>query len=451
MPRRLVEGGTVVSMDPDVGDYDRADVLVEDDEIVAVEPDISEPGAETIDASDAIVLPGFVNAHVHAYQSLFRGIIGDWTLHDYVENVHGPIDAELRPRDMYLGNLFSMYEQLESGVTTAFDFCHAINSPDHAERAIDAHEDAGIRAVFAHGPPNGTGNRERWHDNSTLTHPDYVRELREGRLADDEARVTLGMAVRGPDFSTREVAEHDLELARELDVPVSMHAGVDMYESYDTDGLLELLDDGLLGPETSLVHGNSLTPDTVDRLAGSDVPIIVTPEIELQLGYEWHSVGPLLEAGRGPSLGSDIVCNVSGELFTQMRMALQTQRALDNVERIDRGEEVDSLTVDAREALEWVTINAARDIGLGDRVGSLTPGKRADLVLLSTEDINTMPGHSPVETAVFQANPSNVDTVLVDGEVLKADGELVDPKYPELEEEFYAAADRLLTASGVVD
>jgi len=449
MSRRIIKDGAVVSMDPDIGDHQRADILIEDEEILAVETDISDAGAETIDASNAIVIPGFVNAHLHAYQSLFRGIIGDWTLHDYVENVHGPIDAELRPRDMYLGNLFSLYEQLAAGVTTVFDFCHSINSPEHADRAIDAHEDAGIRAVFAHGPPNGTGNREKWHDNSDLTHPEYVRDLREGRLSDDDSRVTLGMAVRGPDFSSQEVAEQDLALAQELDVPVSMHAGVDMYESYDTDGLLELLDDGLLGPHTSLVHGNSLTAEMVNRLADNDVPIIVTPEIELQLGYEWHSVGPMLEAGRGPSLGSDIVCNVAGELFTQMRMALQTQRALDNVDRIERGERVDSLTVDARSALEWVTTNAARDIGLDDRVGSLTPGKRADITLISTEDINTLPGHDPVETVVFQANPSNVDTVIVGGEVLKADGELVDPLYPDLETEFREAADRLLTASGV--
>jgi cytosine/adenosine deaminase-related metal-dependent hydrolase len=449
MSTTLIEGGTVVSMDPDVEDLPRGDVLVEDGRIAAVGADLSDQGGDRIDAADAVVVPGFVNAHLHAYQSLFRGIAGDWTLLDYVQTVHGPIDAALAPRDLYLGTLFSAYEQVQAGTTTVFDFCHAVNSEAHADRAIDALEDSGIRAVFAHGPPNGTPHREAWHDDSTRTHPDYIRDLREGRLADDDARVTLGMAARGPDFTTVEVAKADLRLARELGVPASMHAGVSTYESYDVDGLLALLDEGLLGPETSLVHGNSLTDGTVDRLADAGVPVVVTPEIELQLGYEWPATGPLLAAGRGPSVGSDIVSNVSGDMFTQMRMALQTQRALDNVERLERGEQVTELTVDAREALAWATTNAARDIGLGDEVGSLTPGKRADVTLISTADLNTAPGHSPVDTVVFQANPANVDTVLVGGEVLKRDGSLVDPPSPSLRAEHREAAGRLLDEAGV--
>lgn len=443
MARTIIENGTVVSMDPDVGDGER-DVLIEDGEIVAIEDDLSDDNADRIDASNAIVMPGFVNPHLHTYQSLIRGVAGDWTLGDYLEAVHGPIDAAMRPRDMYLGNLFSAYEQLDAGVTTIFDFCHAINSDEHADRAIDALEESGIRAVFGHGPPNGTGYREEWHDDSERPHPDYIRELREGRLADDDARVTLGMAARGPDFTTLEVARQDLQLAQELNVPVSMHGGVSTYEAYDTHGLVELLDEGLLGQTTSIVHGNSLAAETVADLADADVPFIVTPEIELQLGYERFVSAPLLEMGAEPSIGVDIVSVISGDMFTQLRMAVQTQRAYDNVDRLTSGESVDELTVDTRQVLEWGTITAARHIGLEDRVGSLTPGKRADVTIISTDDINTLPGYSPIDTIVFQANSGNVDTVLVDGELVKRDGELVEPTYREHDAEFLEAGRRLL-------
>lgn len=449
MGRTVITSGTVVSMDPDIGEHDDADLLIEDGEIVAIEDDLSDGDAEVIDADGDIVMPGIVDPHLHAYQSLFRAIVGDWTMGDYASNVHGPIDGGYEPRHTYLGNLFSAYEQLNAGITTVFDFCHNIRSPEHADRGIDALEDAGIRAVFAHGPPNGAGFREDYHHNSTKPHPDYIRDLREGRLADDDGLVTLGMAARGPDFTTREIARHDLELAQELEIPVSLHAGVSSYEAYDREGLLALVDDGLLHEQTSITHGNDLHQGVLDELAANDVPIITTPEAEMQVGHGFPATGNFREAGIQMCVGVDVISIMSGEMFTQLRIALQTQRAFDNQAKQERGEPMDRLSISTHEALEWGTINAARSIGLGDRVGSLTPGKRADVTIISTDDVNTIPAQAVKETIVFQTNPSNVDTVIVDGEVVKRDGELVDPPQADLRKEFRAASRQLLDEAGI--
>jgi cytosine/adenosine deaminase-related metal-dependent hydrolase len=449
MGQTVIRDGTVVSLDPDIGVVEGADVLIEDGEIVSVGDDLSDVGGEELDASNAIVMPGFVDPHLHAYQALFRGIGGDWPMADYVAKVHGTIDGQYRPRDTYLGNLFSATEHLNAGISTVFDFCHNIPTSEHADRAIDGLEDAGIRAVFAHGPPNGAEYREEWHNNSSRTHPDYIRDLREGRLADDDARVTLGMAARGPDFTTREVARHDLQLAKDLGIPVSMHAGVSSYEAYNREGLLELVDDDLLHEHSSITHGNDLHEDVLTSLASVDVPLITTPEAELQVGHGFPGTRGFIDAGIEVSVGIDVISINSGEQFTPMRLALQVQRGFDNKRQQEEQGSVERLSLTTRDALEWTTINAARSIGLGDTVGSLTPGKRADVTVISTDDINTMPGHSPVDTIVLQSNPSNVDTVLVDGEVVKRDGALVDPATAGLEEEFYAASERLVDGAGI--
>ncbi|WP_049928143.1 amidohydrolase family protein [Halopiger goleimassiliensis] len=442
--RILIENGTVVTVDPDLGTLEDADVLIEDGRIEAVDRGIDAEGVERIDASDAIVAPGFVDAHLHAWQAGVRGVASDWSFMEYLDLMLGEVSAHYEPADVYLGNLFGALEQLNAGVTTILDWFHVANSPGHTNRAIDALEDAGIRAVFAHGPPGD--DSDLWWEESTEPHPDDVRRLADERFPTDDGLLTLALGIRGPDYSTAEVTAHDIELARELGVPASMHIG-----SLGPGGVETLEELDLLGPDLNYVHGNRLTAEEFALIGESGGSVTTTPEVEMQMGMGMPPLRETLEAGAIPSIGVDIVSNVSGDMFTQTRFALQTQRALDNQPTVEAGEQLEDVSLTARQALEFATIDGARALGLEDEIGSLTPGKRADVVLVRTGDVNTTPVHDPVETLVFQASVAAVDTVLVDGEIRKRHGDLRNETGRTRREQLVRSGRRVLERGGVLE
>ncbi|WP_394741691.1 amidohydrolase family protein [Natronococcus roseus] len=441
--RTLIRNGTVVTVDPDLGVCDETDVLVEDGRIERIDRDIDAAGTKTIDASDSIVMPGFVNAHHHTWQAGVRGVAGDWSFMEYLETMLGEISSHYTPEDAYLGNLFGSLEQLNAGTTTIMDWFHIANTPAHSDRAIDGLEDAGIRAVFAHGQPGD--DNETWWEESTEPHPDDVRRLAEERFDDDDDLLTLAMGIRGPDYATDEVVEGEIELARELDVLASMHIG-----SLGPGGVETLEELGLLGDDLNYVHGNRLTDEEFELIGESGGSVTTTPEVEMQMGMGMPPIRQTLDAeGAIPSIGVDIVSNVSGDMFTQTRVGLQTQRALDNQPTVEAGEQVDELSISARRALEFATIEGARALGLEDEIGSLTPGKRADITMIRTDDLNTMPVHDPIETVVFQSGVANVDTVLVDGEVVKRDGKLYNEPGRNQQDRLVRSGRRILEESGL--
>ncbi|SDR43489.1 amidohydrolase family protein [Natronobacterium texcoconense] len=442
--RILIQNGTIVTVDPDYGVLENADLLVEDGRIEEIGHDLEAPAAATIDASDAIVTPGFVNSHLHTWQAGVRGVAGDWSFMEYLDLMLGQVSAQYTPDDVYLGNLFGALEQLNAGATTILDWFHVANSPGHTNRAVDALEDAGIRAVFGHGTPGD--DSDLWWEESTEPHPDDVRRLAEERFPTDDGLLTLALGIRGPDYSTDEVVEHDIELARELGVPASMHIG-----SLGPGGVETLEELDLLGDDLNYVHGNRLTEEEFELIGESGGSVSITPEVEMQMGMGMPPLRETIEGGAIPSIGVDIVSNVSGDMFTQTRFALQTQRALDNQPTVEAGEQVMDLSLTARDALEFATIEGARALGLEDEVGSLTPGKRADVALIQADDVNTTPVHDPIETVVFQAGVGNVDTVLVDGTVVKRDGVLYNPAGRRHQHRLVRSGRRVLERSGVLD
>lgn len=436
----LLRNGTVVTVDPDLGVRYDADVLVENGRIARIDHGIEAPHAAVIDASNSIVLPGFVNAHLHTWQAGVRGIAGDWSFMEYLETMLGEISGHYTPEDAYLGNLFGALEQLNAGTTTVLDWFHIANSPDHSDRAIDGLADAGIRAVFAHGQPGDDSTT--WWEESTEPHPDDVRRLHDERFPENNGLLTLALGVRGPDYATDEVVAHDIELARELGVPASMHIG-----SLGPGGVETLDELGLLGDDLNYVHANRLTDEEFALIGDSGGSVSITPEVEMQMGMGMPALGETIEAGATPSLGVDIVSNVSGDMFTQTRVGLQTQRALDNGPTVEAGEQVDGLSLTAHRALELATIEGARALGLDNEIGSLTPGKRADVTLIDADDINTTPVHDPVETVVFQSGVANIDTVLVDGRVVKHDGELHNERARRQRDRLVRSGRRILAKS----
>jgi 5-methylthioadenosine/S-adenosylhomocysteine deaminase len=425
----LIKNGILVTMDGE--DFPRGDVLIENGRISAVAAQVAAPaGAETIDAAGMIVMPGLVNAHQHTWQTAIRGIAGDWTLFDYGRNMHAGFATRFTPDDIYIANLVGALNQLNGGVTTLFDWCHNNPTPDHSDRAIDALQEAGIRAVFGHGTPKPQLGKGGVPVDDYLHPEDEVKRLRHGRLAADDALVTMAMCIRGPDLASYDATAHDLRLARKYGLLASCHIGGRLpFNRKTPDGIFRLQRDGLLGPQLNLVHANKLSDDELRALAHAGASFTSTPEVEMQMGHGLPVTGRVLALGARPSIGIDIESNIGGELLWATRFALQLQRGIDNIAVNQSGQEVGAVSIPARQALEWVTIDGARAIGLDHKIGSLTPGKQADLILIRTDDLNVFPSHDPVETVLFHANSANVDTVLVAGRPVKRSGQLL---YPEL-------------------
>ena len=270
-----------------------------------------------------------------------------------------------------------------------------------------------------------------------MPHPrSELERLRKGSLAADDM-ISLAMAALGPDFSTWDVTKHDFELAKELGLIISTHTW-GAPNRMNKDGYEKLAKLGLLGRNHNLVHGNYLGDDELKLIADCGASFTVTPEVELQMGHGAPLIGRLRALGVKPTIGVDVESNISGDMFTIMRMALQPQRCLDNqaTARVTKAP-AQVLSIKPREALEWATINSAQAMGLDKKVGSLKPGKQADIILINGNDLNLFPVHNPVETIVFQANGSNVDTVLIAGKVMKQGGKL---KYRGIEKKKEALA-----------
>jgi len=449
MTRTIIQNGTVVSLDPDVGEFDEADVLIEDGEIVEVGRGLSTENAEVIDASDHIVLPGFVDSHIHLAQTQVRGVAGDWSLMgEYFDHMLGNITGLYQPEDMYLGGLFGAFEKLHTGTTTALDWSYP-NTLEHGERALDALQDAGLRAVYTYGPP-GDDAAKWWYESDVGLPEENIRELHEGTIRDDDL-LSLALGLRGPDFCVDETALADLELARELDALATIHMGAALWPSSvyseDYQGFGCLADE--LGPDVNVAHGNHFSQEDVDHAVEQGVSFSATPEVEMQMGHGIPVTGKVMEAGGRPAWGVDVCSNISGDIGSQMRVGMQVQRMFDNQEVLEGGEEVTEVSIACRETLEMATIEGARALGLEDEIGTITPGKRADLVLLRDNDFLTAPSFDPVQTAVFQSEPAHIDTVLVDGEVVKRDGELANPLVDEEFDRFVASGERLVEEAGL--
>jgi 5-methylthioadenosine/S-adenosylhomocysteine deaminase len=449
MTRTIIRNGTVVSLDPDVGEFDEADVLIEAGEIVEVGRGLSTENAEVIDASDHIVLPGFVDSHIHLAQTQVRGIAGDWSLMgEYFDHMLGNITGLYQPEDMYLGGLFGALEKLHTGTTTALDWSYP-NSLEHGERAVDALQDAGIRAVYTYGPP-GDDAAKWWFESDVGLPEENIRELHDEQIHDDDL-LSLALGLRGPDFCVDETARSDLELARELDALATIHMGAALWpssvygEDYQGFGCLE----DMLGPDVNIAHGNHFSQEDVQHAVDAGASFSSTPEVEMQMGHGIPVTDKVLEAGGRPAWGVDVCSNISGDIGSQMRVGMQLQRMFDNQEVLEGGEEVTEVSIACRETLEMATIEGARALGLEDEIGTITPGKRADLVLLRANDFLTAPSFDPVQTAVFQSEPSHIDTVLVDGEVVKRDGELTNPLVDEEFDRFVASGRRLVEEAGL--
>jgi cytosine/adenosine deaminase-related metal-dependent hydrolase len=242
--------------------------------------------------------------------------------------------------------------------------------------------------------------------------------------------VNLGAAILGPHYSTLDVMLHDFRMAKDLGLIASMHQGGGAARTPDGWSCLEA--ENLLGPRVNVVHGNNLSDDQLARFCSLGLSFSVTPENEMSQGHGFPITGRLRKLGRSPSLGIDLESVVSGEMLTVARFALAMQRALDNAEyREATGTIPATSTITVREAFAWLTIEGARMLCMEDRIGSISPGKQADVVMISTRALNMQPVHDPVATALMQTSLANIDSVMVAGRWRKRAGQLLAQGLPE--------------------
>ncbi|MGW3627264.1 amidohydrolase family protein [Streptomyces sp. NPDC000880] len=414
--RVLLRQGTVITMDDGIGDFATADVLVNGEVIEAVAPDLGGADAEVIDARGMIVMPGMVDTHRHTWQAALRGIAADWTLGQYMTGLHLGLSALFRPEDTYAGNLLGAVEALDSGITTLLDWSHNVNTPQHSDAAVQGLFDSGIRAVFAHG-----GGADMYQVPSTVPHDLDVRRVREQYFSSDDQLCTMAMALRGPQFATLDVTEDDLRHARELGLPITLHVGDGEWGR--SRPVTQMKKRGLLGPDITYVHCNTLADDELQDIADTGGTVSISPDIEMQMGHGWPATGRLMRVGIRPSLSIDTCVSNSGHMFGTMQICLATQRAIDNQEpgATDRP----AVSLSSRDVLSFATVDGAKACGLDRKVGSLTPGKQADIVLLrSLDTLSLAPLNNPIGQVVYSAHPGLVDTVLVAGSVVKSGGRL---------------------------
>lgn len=438
MRRLLFTSATILSMDPAIGDLPRADLLVEDGRIAAIGPDIAADDAEVIDATGNILIPGLIDTHRHTWQSALRHRLGDMDFAGYGCAMLRGVGPLYRPEDVHIGNLLGAVSALEAGTTTMLDWSHALNTPAHADAAIAALRESGIRGLFAQGWSRADGRN--WTRDSDLRHNEDIIRVRREVLSSDDALVTHYMAARGPEMTTIDVVKQDFALARELGIRLSMHVGVRDFGPLfrATEKMAEA---GVLGPDLTLIHVCASSAHEFRLMADHGVSASVSPQAEMMIdGCGIPAIGRLLAAGIKPSLSGDTEVCGTGDLFTQMRFGLAAERLL-STNRLLPGVVP---TVKVRDMLEFATIVGARACGIEDRTGSLSIGKQADIVVVRGTDLNLAPISDPVGAIVLAAHAGNVDAVLVQGEFRKRDGRMVGIDVPAIHRAALASRDWLL-------
>ncbi|MCG5447702.1 amidohydrolase family protein [Micromonospora hortensis] len=411
----VFRNGLVLTMDDARTVLPGADVLVVGGRIAQVGVGLTAPDdALEIDATDGILMPGMVDTHRHLWQTAMRGYGADWTLTQYFVWYYLESGKLFRPEDVYAGNLLGAIEAIDAGVTTTVDWSHGLQTPEHADAAVDALEAVDGRFVLAYG--NIQQGPWEW-----ATSPEFRdfhrRRIDGGKLAGFQ----LAFDVTGdPAFPERAA----FEVARELGVAVTTHAGV--WGATNDDGIRLMHENGFMNPSTVYVHAATLTQDSYNRIAATGGSVSVSTESEQSAGQGYPPTWQLRHHDIPVSLSMDTSVWWSGDLFSAMRSTLGADRSREHLEAHAKQETITHCHLRAEQVVEWATRGGARALGMDATIGAITPGRQADVVLIKNDASPAMfPILNPHGHVVFQAQRADVHTVLVGGRVVKRDGRLV--------------------------
>jgi len=413
----VFRNATVLTMDDAHRLLRGADVLITGEQIAAVGEGLGVPeGTAEIDATGGIVMPGMIDTHRHMWQTAMRGYGADWTLTQYFVWNYLQWGKSFRPQDIYAGDLLSAIEAIDAGVTTSVDWSHNLHTIDHAEAAVDALRSVPGRFVLAY----GNIQQAPWEWSTTPEFRDFVgRTFSGGR--DDTLGFQIAFDVPGSAEFPEKAA---FEVARDLGVPVTTHAGV--WKVTTDDGIRLMHQHGFMTPATIYVHAASLSADSYHRIAATGGSVSLSTESEQSAGQGYPPTWKLREHGIGVSLSMDTSVWWSADLFSAMRATLSADRVREHLEAHSRDETVTHHKLRAEQVVDWATRGGARALGMDSLIGSLEPGKKADVVLIKNDSSPAMfPLLHPYGHVVFQAQRGDVHTVVVNGRVVKYDHRLV--------------------------
>ena len=427
--RTLFKGGTIVTMDPKVPNLATGDVLVDGGRIAAVGVNLQAEGAEIIDATGTIVMPGLVDAHHHMWLGVMRRMMPNVDdLFAYIDVVAEKLGAHYRPLDMYLSTKLTAVASLDAGVTTIIDACHSSRSSGHTDAALDALDDAGIRALHMvgaamdkkaskdHLPADLQRLADNWNHGDGL-----VRVGLFGQLNLDWWKVARGLDMRILTEFIGDLAKLGPEFAQP----------------------------GVLGPHNIFNHCTRVPQETWKLFADAGVNVTVNPRSDALFGFDDESFAyqQAIDHGLTPALGIDLDTAFGSDLFGEMHALFGQQRSAMRYRRF-RGEEKVPTPISVAAVLEAATVNGARAAGLEGEIGTLTPGKQADVIMVRTSGVAVFPVTNAIGTIVQAVERSDVDTVMVAGEIRKRAGKLVGIDVAKLTTDVTASRDYLLEVSG---
>lgn len=427
--RTLFKGGTILTMDRTVPNLATGDLLVEGDRIAAIGPNLAVGDAAVIDASGSIIMPGLIDAHHHMWLGVMRRLMPDVDdLFVYIDVVAEKLGAHYRPLDMYFSTKLTALACLDAGVTTVIDACHSSRSPEHTDAALDALEDSGIRALHmvgaamdkkastAHLPGDLKRLADNWNHSNGL-----VRVGLFGQLNLDWWRV-----------------------ARNLDMRILTEFLGDLAKLGP-----EFAEKGVLGPHNIFNHCTRIPQETWRLFADAGVNVTVNPRSDALFGFDDESFAyqQAIDHGLTPAIGIDLDTAFGSDIFGEMHALFSQQRSAMRYRRF-RGEENVPSPITVERVLEAATINGARATGLEGAVGSLAPGKQADIIMVRTDGVAVVPVNNAVGTIVQGVERSDVDTVMVGGEIRKRGGKLAGADLVKLTADVTASRDYLMEKSG---
>jgi 5-methylthioadenosine/S-adenosylhomocysteine deaminase len=408
----LIRDAYVLTMDPALGDIPGGDVHVKNGNIVAVGKNLKAAGAQVIDGRHTIVMPGMVDTHWHMWTTYLRCMAGDKTEDGYFP-VTTRYGVAMLPEDMYHGTRLAAAEAIYSGTTTLNDECHNVRSVDYAIADIRALRETGVRARFSYGAFRGIPpGQARDLAGFEKLHNEWAKHSPDGliTLGYTWGGVPVAAANRpAPSQERIDAARLEIETARRLGAPISMH----LASREDTPAGQVQAQAAYLGKDMLLIHMLATSPEEMKLVASSGASVSSSPGSELRIGYGLTKVSEFLDAGVNVAVSVDTApltgnCHLFG-ILKLLRNAVNAKA-------------FDEFKLTARRALEMGTINGARALCIDHLVGSLTPGKRADLIMVRTDVVTMGVFTDPAHMIVEAVEPSNVDTVVVDGRILKRGG-----------------------------
>lgn len=434
----LITGGHIVTVDDALGDVPGGDVRVRDGVITEIGTGLrpSSPDTEVVDARGRLVLPGLIDTHRHVWQGAIAGFTPQLTGYGYGPAVLTGISLQHTPDDIYAGTLWGALQALDAGITAIGDWAHALQSAEHADADLRGLQESGIRGLFLYGGPGPAT------DEANPPHPVDARRLRDQHFPGNSAngRLHMGMALRGPCFTSAERNAEDFAFARELGLPISIHVGM----AGTADAVTTLRRDGLLGADINYTHGNQLTDTELDLIATSGGTLTITPSTDMLMQFgTYPATGKALARGIVSGLGVDTICSAGTDLFSEMRLALAAERSRANAAALARNEQVREVALHQRDMLRLATLGGAQVLGLDHETGSLTPGKQADITIVDMRSPHLDGFGDPVAMLGLGAGPADVETVLVGGEFVKRDGALAGAHVAKARELMHETQERL--------